>query len=1028
MQRKLKEWMRQAEEILSNLEKVQELREWKFKQKKLKGAEKIGFDDSSWEKIKLPHPWFTGRSTTWLRKEIIFPSFVEGISLRGSKVELTIFSPSGVEVFLDGISRLKYDWWADTRPKGLNIIDKIEPSRSYLLVYKFPKKDGLGTCQSRLHIRALEEVFLKLSTLVEELIFVQKVLLKDNRSLRENFSKVVELLDVSSLKRRDWQKIFSSIKDIEQALAPFQDQAKKYKVYLVGHSHIDMNWLWPWEETVKVCQRDFKTVDNLMDEYPELHFSQSQVSVYKVVEEKDPSLFQKIRQRIKEGRWEVTASTWVEGDLNMAAGESLARQLLYARSFCEEKLDSNPEICWEPDTFGHPVSYPQVLAKSGIKYYYFMRGGRGLPIFWWEAPDESRVLAFNSVYNGEITAKNIVSTAIEIAHRYGIKSSMYLFGVGDHGGGPTRKDIQTKMYLDKKPALPKLIFSSAQDFYRQALSEKTDYPVVKEELNPVFEGCYTTHSDIKKMNREGENLLLTSEVFSTLASLHGYQYPKESLREAWQKLCFNQFHDILSGSAIHTSYEYSSQLAKEVEKTARKMIDDSLTYLSSHIKTEGKGKPLLVFNQLGWKRTDLVEVDLPEDVPSSFHLLDEKNNPVPFQIEKEKLIFIARDVPAFGYKTYWLVQGKKEVPPSKLMIDPEGSLENPYYLLQVDPDTGVIVRLFDKKACREILYPCPTMEKNPGTYLTHKASNLLQLYTEAPHFMSAWIIGNIEKVENLISKPLIQVEQKGPVQAILSVHRTFRNSRIVQKIILYQDLARIDFQLEVNWQEKGSPETGIPLLRVVFNLNFLSTGATYEIPFGSIKRVSLGEELPALRWVDVSEPYYGVSLLNNCKHGHRIEADSISLALLRSPYEPDSLSDIGIHQIGYAIYPHHGKWQRSWTAKRAAEFNQPLIARWTDVHLGSLPSSWGLIEVEGNGFVPSGLKKAEDGRGMVFRFYETEGEKTNVSLKFSLPITSCWESDLLEKRKRANLCLSGDKIRLIIFPYEIKTLRMEVKS
>jgi len=1030
MYKKLAMWSEQAIKVLSALEENQQLKKWKSIQAELEGAEKIGFDDSSWEKTERVPGWSPAAGTFWLRKELIFPPLVEGISLKESKADLIIIAPSGIEIFLEGKSLAKYDYWADMRSDRLTIIKKLEPSRKYLLALRFPRGDGLGGCQPKLRIEALDKMAFELSTVMQEINFVKEVLLKKEKSLEKNFLKVIEALDIEALEKREWPKILSSLKNAEKALSSFESRAKEYKVYLIGHSHIDMNWLWPMEDTIDVCLRDFATVNKLMKEFPDLHFSQSQAAVYEIVREKNPSLFNQIKERIKEKRWEATSSTWVEGDLNMAAGEALVRQLLYARAYTRKMLGANPKICWEPDTFGHPVSYPQVLAKAGIRYYYFMRCGKKLPIFWWEAPDGSRVLAFNSIYNGEITARNVVSTAIEIARSYGIKSSMYLFGVGDHGGGPTRRDILTKMELDKRPAIPSLIFSSAENFYDEALKEKTNYPVIKEELNPIFEGCYTTHSDIKKANREGENLLLTAEALATLASIYGYSYPQDSFKEAWRKVCFNQFHDILDGSAIHSSYEYSGKLAEEVKKSAQEIIEDSVSFLSSHIKTERENKkalPLIVFNQLGWQRDDVVSVEMPREASSSFYLIDEEDNLVPCQIEENKLVFVAKKVPAFGYKTYWMVPGEKTQPfEVKLYIDEEGKMESPDYLLQIEPSSGVIIRLYDKKRQKEIFRPSPLMQGNPDTYVLDKTSNLFRIFTEAPHSMSSWVIGSTEKVVNLCNRPEIRILEKGPVRAILSIRRSFNQSWIEQKIILYQDLERIDFKTKIDWQEKGSHKEGVPMLRVFFHLNFSSPEATFEIPFGWIKRASLGEEVPALRWIDVSRADYGVSLINDCKYGYQAAGNSISLTLLRNPYEPDALPDLGVHDIGYAIYPHNGRWEKDKTIRKAAEFNQPLLAQWEKSHPGSLPSSSGLFNLKPDNLVISGLKRADGNKEIILRFYEAEGKKTTATLISNLSLTSCSETNLLEEKERNDLELAKNQIKINILPYEIKTLKLKL--
>jgi len=386
-------------------------------------------------------------------------------------------------------------------------------------------------------------------------------------------------------------------------------------------------------------------------------------------------------------------------------------------------------------------------------------------------------------------------------------------------------------------------------------------------------------------------------------------------------------------------------------------------------------------------------------------------------------------VPAFGWKTYWMIPEEKAyLPQPELYIDGEGKMESPDYLLQIDPSTGVITRLYDKKAGKEIFRPSPLMGGNPHAYAINKASNLFRLFKEAPHSMSSWVIGNIEKVENLSHRPQIKIEEEGPVRVILNIRRFFAKSLIEQRIILYQDLEHIDFEAKIDWQEKGSPEKGVPMLRVFFHLNFSSPEASFEIPFGSIKRASLGEEMPALRWVDVSGADYGVSLINDCKYGHQVQGNSISLTLLRSPYEPDPLPDLGVHHIGYAIYPHNGRWEKERTIRKAAQFNQPLLARWQEAHSENLPSSFGLLNLEPANLVASGLKRAEDGKGIIFRFYEVEGKKTTSTLVSSLSLLSFSEANLIEENERNDLDLTGKKAQIEVLPFEIKTLWLEVKK
>ncbi|MDI6827564.1 MAG: hypothetical protein QME62_03660, partial [Armatimonadota bacterium] len=408
---------------------------------------------------------------------------------------------------------------------------------------------------------------------------------------------------------------------------------KEYSVHLVGHAHIDMNWLWLWPETVEVCKNTFSTMLELMEEYPQFRFSQSQASAYLPIEEQFPDLFKKIRERVKSGQWEITGGTWTEGDLNMASGEAIVRQILYAKRYFLEKFGVEPKICWEPDTFGHAWTIPQILAKSGIKYYYFMRCGKNEPVFWWESPDGSRVLAFNrGSYNGPIN-ESIKDAVIDLAKRYDVKDAMFVYGVGDHGGGPTREDIEKALELGKRKDFPNVKFDTAVGFFDTILAQKKDFPVIRDELNFVFRGCYTSHSDIKKMNRTLENLLPTAELFSAMASPFGFKYPDTDFVIAWRNTCFNQFHDILDGTAIHGSYEYSKQLFDEAHAIGDKALKGALKTLSAEVNTLGAGIPLIVFNPLSWQRTDSVSLPLPENlIGREIGVWDWQNREMPSQV------------------------------------------------------------------------------------------------------------------------------------------------------------------------------------------------------------------------------------------------------------------------------------------------------------------------------------------------------------------------------------------------------------
>jgi alpha-mannosidase len=615
-----------------------------------------------------------------------------------------------------------------------------------------------------------------------------------------------------------------------------------------------MNWLWLWPETVDVCIRTFTQALRFMNEFPDFHFSQSQASTYVAVEEAKPALLDEIRQRVKEGRWEITGGTWVEGDMNMASGESIVRQILYAKRYFREKFGVDVRICWEPDTFGHAWTVPQILKKAGIEYYYFCRCGKGQPLFWWEGPDGSRVLAYNRGGYGDKITSAIGRASVEMDAKLKVKEAMIVYGVGDHGGGPTRTDIENAIELQKRPFFPTVRFSKVVDFFDAAAKAAKELPVIRDELNFVFEGCYTTHADIKRMNRESENLLPTAESFAVTATAYGGEYPKTAFVDAWRNTCFNQFHDIFDGSAIHGSYDYSRRLFDKIREVGLGALDGSLKTLAGRVDTNGEGTPVVVFNPLAWERDGVVMVVLSPNLfsPGRLEAVDSSGAVVPAQAlsaEKERrVVFVARKVPALGYKVYHL-RGA-DAPQESIKAEDSGIMESDQYRLQVDPATGCLVSLYDKSAQREVL---PKDAK----------ANLLQALFEEPHGMSAWNIGKITRTEDLTSVVKFEILERGPVRAVARVVRHFRKSTFVQHIVLYQGLRRIDFPLIAHWRELGSEKGDAPMIKVAFPIAADRTQATYEIPFGSISRPVNGREVPGQKWADLTavkvEPIEGHS-------------------------------------------------------------------------------------------------------------------------------------------------------------------------
>jgi len=722
----------------------------------------------------------------------------------------------------------------------------------------------------------------------------------------------------------------------------------------------------------------------------------------------------------------------------MADGEAICRHIIYSRKYITERFGKRvqPEIMWSPDTFGHPVTIPTILNHAGIKNYYLMRagyrysaGGFKYPLFLWKGPDGGKVLVLNSLYNNQITPEKVCQVAVEFEKRYSLKESIFVYGVGDHGGGPTRKDIERKRRLEQKPAIPNLVFSTTKRFFTLVRNKK-DYPVVKEELNPIFEGCYTTHGDIKKANRNCENSLLALETFSVLANLLGKRYPEKELEEWWRIALFNQFHDILCGSAISESYRYSLKLANRVSFDSQKLITETLNYLSESVDTTGEGYPIIIFNHLGWERSEVVEFELPQQLRGKKVWAEDRGGKkFPVQEIGKKALFFAWKIPAFGYKTFWLKEAnrrEKENTPVIFGSIEEGFLETELYRMELGLDTGTIRRLYDKKRGREVLQRCSSVAEDPSSWWAEYSGNLLRLFHERPHPMSAWIIGNIFRIEHLFDREEMKLLEFGPVRWIVSVKRKYNYSRIEQQTILYPNLPWVDFKVIIDWQEKGSIYQGVPMLRVNFRTAFKNPRAEFEIPFGWQDRTGEGRELPSLKAVSLSEAGYRVCLLNREKYGYLVEGNNLSLTLLRSSYEPDSLPDVGEHKIDYRLL--FGRIDKSELTRQAISYNRSLFVCVARVHSGRLPCEHSFLQFHSKNCVPTSLKKSLDQKGLILRFYEVNGKKDKVSLRFYFPVKGLWQSNLLEEKgRRVSLNLKKKPLMLGINPRSLNTLKIRTE-
>jgi alpha-mannosidase len=804
-----------------------------------------------------------------------------------------------------------------------------------------------------------------------------------------------------------------------------------YTAHLVGHAHIDLSWLWRWEETVNdVAVQTFKGTLAQMAKMPGLTFAQSQAAVYEAMEKSYPGLFDEIRQKVREGTWIPVGGMWAEPDLNMPDGEALARQLLYGKRYFLDRFGVEVTVGWNPDAFGHSWQLPQILSKAGIRYYVFERcAPEKTPFFWWEGKDGSRLLAHVPQGWYLVNLRNGLNDILkDAATQTPVKDFLILYGEGDHGGGPRDSDVAAIGKFKDDPGHPKMVFDDPESFFKKIETSGVDFPVVRKELNFTFPACYTTQAATKKWNRTSENLLLQAERFSALAVASGFRdyYPERDIDEAWKTALRNQFHDILDGSSIGPVYEESGRSYREALARGQRALDFSLQTILSMADTRGEGVPVAVFNPLFWARTEPVtaEVVLPF-TPAAVKVLNARGEEIAVQVLERKtgenqtrfrLVFLAEDVPSFGYRIYRAIATDKPGEPARagLIVSAHG-LENEFFRLEINERTGWIKSLYDKRAKRQVL-------SGPG--------NVLQSILDEPESMSAWELGLKGEPVNIgASGATVRVIESGPVRGVVRITTPFQGSVFEQDLTLTAGLPRIDCRMKLDWQERNL------MIKVAVPLNLKSGQAEFEIPFGSVTRPSDGAEVPALRWVDVSDPASGagLSLLNDCKYGFDVKGTTLRMSIVHGATSPDPEADRGRHELLYSLYPHAGTWKEADTIRRGYELNNVLIARTGMPHKGTLPVERSFIQASPSGVVLSTMKMESgyNSRSLIVRLYEAYGRKTEARLAFPWPV-QVEETDLIERPvKGATSRMSSGEGNVVIVPvgpYEIKTLKVVRKQ
>ena len=792
----------------------------------------------------------------------------------------------------------------------------------------------------------------------------------------------------------------------------------------MGHAHIDVAWKWPLAESVRKCGRTFANVLEMMDRYPEFTFVQSQPQLYAYAKERYPELYRGIRKRIKEGRWIAEGCMWVESDCNIPSGESLVRQVLFGTRFFKKEFGCEVETLWLPDVFGYSGALPQILKRSGIDYFFTTKIAlnqfTAFPYhsFFWEGIDGSRVLSHfmpAEEYSSQVEPWLIRTGENVYAEKDRSSIQILPYGHGDGGGGPAREQVERLFRYKDLEGMPKVKSMTPKALFEQLEAESAQFPTWVGELYlENHRGTYTTQCETKKNNRRAEVLLRDAELLSSLALAAGGRYRQKELNAAWKLVLLNQFHDIIPGSSIDEVYDEADGQYAEVFATGQRVLDEAWAHLAKRVDTRGKGKPVLVFNSLGWDRRGAVAVE-PKGLLKgrSYVAVGSAGEASPVQICADGKARFVAGLPAVGHHVFHIQSGTCDAP---LVQASDKGMENDCVRIRFDKQ-GRLRSVYDKRARREVLAPRET--GNRYVLFEDKMATCGTSWDIDIYFKDK----PLEHDGTLLSA---EVVEQGPVRAVVRFTRKMSRSTISQDVILTAGSARVDFGTTVDWGDEKDV-----MLKVAFPVDIRAAKARYEIQHGSLERPTHNNlpadfaqfEVPAQRWADLSEGNYGVALLNDCKYGYDIKGNLMRLTLLRAPKDPGLHADVNkTHTFTYALLPHEGDFTGG-VVQAGCELNTPALARQVAASAGALAPNAGWMALSAGNIVIDAVKKAEDDRSLIVRMYEAHGWRGCYAFETELSVKAVIETDLMEREEK-KIAFRRGKAAIEFRPFEVKTLKL----
>ncbi|MEZ0537453.1 alpha-mannosidase [Caldicellulosiruptoraceae bacterium PP1] len=996
--------------------------------------------NNNWNQFTIKHRWGGKDKNFWFKTEFKCPKEFEG-----KEIAIIVYTN------MNGWDAINPQFLAYVDGKLIQAVDVNH--REILLGSNYKESDVI-----RLDLHAYSGMIDKeLELFVEFAIFNRDVFdlfydlwvplkacnLMPNDSLDKQgiINALNNAINIIDLRKPFSVDFFKSCKKAREYLSSeLYDKFSSYEDIVatcIGHTHIDVAWQWTHEQSRQKAIRSFLTVLKLMEEYPDYLFMSSQPQLYKFVKEDYPEVYKRIKEKIKEGKWEAEGAMWLEADCNLTSGESLVRQILFGKRFFKDEFGIDNKVLWLPDVFGYSAALPQILKKSGVDYFMTTKISwnqfNKLPYdtFMWRGIDGTEVLTHFvttkdykasghfTTYNGEINPSQIAGAWERYQQKNINNDVLVCFGYGDGGGGPTRSMLENAKRLKNGFGFcPKVKMGKVLDYFERLDKKVQGNKYLPKWVGELYleyhRGTYTSMARNKKFNRKSEFAYTDAEFLSSVAKELGFNYPQQELNNGWETILLNQFHDILPGSSIKEVYDVSKKEYEQVLKKADEIKINAAKLIASNIET--KDKSLVVFNTLSFECSQTVEFDYETD--KEVYLVDSKDKKyLCKRISKNKFVALLDKLPPKGYKTFNIIETNELFQTHKDLVVENNRLENKYFIILIN-ERGEIESIYDKRADREVLKKGKTA--NRLVAFEDKPMNFDNWDIDIYYTEKSWDVNQVEKVE---------VVETDNIRGILRIYKTFSDSKIIQDIIIYQDIPRIDFKTYVDWKENQV------LLKTFFPVDVNTSKATFEIQYGNVERPTHFNTLwdvarfesVAHKWVDVSQEDYGASLLNDCKYGHSVHDNEIGLTLIKSGIEPNREADREEHYFTYSFYPHEGDWKIAKTHLMAYSLNVPPVVIVEEPHKGILPKEMSFIEISENNVILEVVKKAEDSEDLILRAYECYNKQTKVSFKLWTDIEWVSECDLLENEIE-KISSQGNTFEIIFKPYEIKTFKIRLQK